>query len=69
MRSAILLRITARAAGLVLPHGPAAASAASSAASMSSAVPRPTSQNPLPVTGVTFSKYCPLTGATHCPPM
>jgi hypothetical protein len=36
---------------------------------MSSAVPRPTSQNTCPVTGEMFSKYSPLTGATHSPPM
>ncbi len=69
MRSAILLRITARSAGDVAFHFGAAAQAASSAASMSSAVPRPTSQNTLPLMGLTFSKYWPLIGATHSPPM
>jgi hypothetical protein len=39
------------------------------AASTSSAVPRATSVNVWPVTGVGFSKYCPLTGATYSPPM
>ena len=36
---------------------------------MSSAVPRAISVNALPVTGEMFSKYSPLTGATHSPPM
>ena len=69
IRSAIRLRMSARSAGEVLFHVGAAAHAASRAASMSSAVPRPTSQNVLPVTGVGFSKYCPFFGATHSPPM
>jgi hypothetical protein len=41
----------------VLPHFGAAAWAASRAASTSSAVPRATSVNVWPVTGVGFSKY------------
>ena len=69
MRSAILLRMFARSAGAVLPHAGAAASAASNASSMSSAVPRAISQNTLPVTGDGFSKYWPLTGGTHWPPI
>ena len=69
MRSAILLRITARSATDVLPQAGAAAWAASSAASMSSAVPRATSVKTLPLTGETFSKYWPLTGATYSPPI
>ena len=36
---------------------------------MSSAVPRATSQKVLPVTGDGFSKYWPLTGGTHSPPI
>jgi hypothetical protein len=36
---------------------------------MSSAVERAISVNGLPVTGVMFSKYSPLTGGTHSPPM
>ena len=36
---------------------------------MSSAVPRPTSVNGLPLTGEMLSKYPPLIGATHSPPM
>ena len=62
MRSAILFRMTARSAAEVLPQAGAAACAASSASSMSSAVPRATSQNVSPVTGEGFSKYWPLTG-------
>ena len=69
MRSAILLRITARSATEVVPQAGAAAWAASSAFSMSSAVERATSVKILPVTGVGFSKYSPLTGGTHWPPM
>ena len=52
-----------------LAPGGLAACAASRASSMSSASERATSQNGLPVTGETFSKYWPLTGATHSPPM
>ena len=51
-----------RSAGEVLPHAGAAACAASRAASMSSAVPRATSVNGLPLTGEMFSKYSPLIG-------
>ncbi|MCY1226149.1 hypothetical protein D9M72_383710 [compost metagenome] len=69
MRSAILFRMAARSATEVLPHEGAILCAASRASSMSSAVPRATSQNALPVTGVMFSKYWPLTGATHSPPI
>ena len=69
MRSAILLRMSARSAAEVLPHAGAAACAASSACSTSSAVPRATSVNVSPVTGVGFSKYWPLAGGTYSPPM
>jgi hypothetical protein len=69
IRSAILLRMFARSAIAVLPQAGAAACAASSAFSMSSAVPRATSVKVSPVTGVGFSKYCPLAGATYSPPM
>jgi len=69
MRSAILLRILARSVVEVSAQAVLAAWAASSAASMSSALERATSVNTLPVTGVVFSKYWPLRGATHSPPM
>ena len=69
IRSAILFRTLARSAAEVLPQAGAAACAASSASSTSSAVPRATSQNVCPLTGVGFSKYWPLTGATHSPPI
>ena len=69
IRSAILFKIAARSAGAVLPHAGAAAWAASSALSISEPSDRATSQNAWPVTGVTFSKYFPLDGATHSPPM
>ena len=39
------------------------------ARSMSSAVDRATSQNTWPSTGDGFSKYWPLTGGTHLPPI
>lgn len=57
IRSAILLRMFARAVGEVRPQESRAAWAASSAFSMSSAVERATSQKGLPVTGLMFSKY------------
>ncbi|MNV97558.1 hypothetical protein D3C71_1926930 [compost metagenome] len=69
MRSAILLRMLARAVVDVSAQARLAACAASSAASMSSALERATSVKTLPVTGVVFSKYWPLRGATHWPPM
>ncbi len=69
MRSAILFRMTARSAGAVLPQAGAAWCAASSASSTSSLVDRATSQNGWPLTGETFSKYMPLTGATRSPPI
>ena len=69
MRSAILFSMSARCAGVEAFQDGAAAQAASSAASMSSAVPRPTSAKALPVTGVMSSKYWPLTGGVHFPPM
>ncbi len=69
MRSAILLRMFARSAGVVFFHDSNAFHATSTARSMSSAVPRPTSVNGLPVTGVMFSKYWPLIGSTNSPPM
>ncbi len=69
MRSATLLRMLARSVTEVLPQAGAAAWAASRASSMSSAVPRATSQNTLPLTGEGFSKYWPLTGGTYSPPI
>ena len=69
MRSAILLSITERCAYEVLPQASLAAWAASRARFTSSAFERGTSQNGLPVTGETFSKYSPLTGSRHLPPM
>jgi len=36
---------------------------------MSTSLPRATSQKTWPVTGVTFSKYCPLAGGTYSPPI
>ena len=69
IRSAILFRMLARSVGLVLPQLANACQATSTARSMSSLVPRPTSVNGLPLTGLTFSKYCPLTGSTNSPPM
>ncbi|SKF62675.1 Uncharacterised protein [Mycobacteroides abscessus subsp. abscessus] len=57
MRSAILVNTSARSAGELLPQAGAARWAASRASSMSSAVPRATSVNTWPVTGVGFSKY------------
>jgi hypothetical protein len=69
IRSAILVRMFARSATDVLPQAGAAACAASRAFSTSSAVPRATSANVWPVTGVGFSKYRPLAGATYSPPM
>ena len=56
MRSAILLRMLARSAGVVFFHDSNAFQATSTARSMSSTVPRPTSVNGFPVTGVMFSK-------------
>lgn len=53
----------------VRPQASAAACAASRAASMSSAVPRATSVNGLPLTGEMFSKYAPPIGSTQSPPM
>ncbi|VEH42598.1 Uncharacterised protein [Kocuria rosea] len=69
IRSATRCSTSARSATGVFPQTGAAAHAASSAASMSSAVPRATSVKGLPLTGEMFSKYWPLTGATHCPPI
>ena len=69
MRSAILLRISARSAGLVRPQASLAACAASSAASTSDASERAISQTGWPVIGETLSKYLPAFGARHSPPM
>src|SRR6218665_1060770 len=69
MRSAILLRILERSVTEVRPHASLAACAASNANSVSSAPERAPSQQPLPVAGVMFSKYCPLPGGTHLPPI
>ena len=63
IRSAILLQDVRRARRpRSCPRRARRAWAASSASSTSSAVPRATSQNVWPVTGVGFSKYWPLTG-------
>ena len=67
--SAILFSTAARSVVEVLPHAGNALCAASSAASMSSAVPRATSANGFPLTGEMSSKYWPLTGLTHSPPI
>ncbi|MNV06202.1 hypothetical protein D3C71_965700 [compost metagenome] len=69
MRSAMRLRMLARAVVEVSPHAVLAACAASSASSMSSALERATWVSTLPVIGVVLSKYWPLRGATHWPPM
>ena len=69
IRSAILFRITARSATLVLPQASFAAWAASRASSTSAASERATSHRTRPFTGEVFSKYRPLTGATQRPPM
>lgn len=69
MRSAMRLRISARAAGLVLPQASLALCAASSAASTSFASERAISPSGRPVTGEMFSKYLPECGAVHLPPM
>ena len=69
IRSAMRFRITERSAGLVLPQAAKAFQATSTARSMSSTVPRPTSVNGLPLTGLMFSKYWPLAGSTNSPPM
>ena len=69
IRSAILFRMTARSPTEVLPQAGAALWAASRASSMSSAVPRATSQKVWPFTGDGFSKYWPLTGSTYSPPI
>ena len=69
MASAIALRTAARSASEASPQASLAAWAASRASSTSSAVDLATSQNGLPVTGLTLAMYWPLTGATHLPPM
>jgi hypothetical protein len=69
IRSAIRLSTLARSFAAILPQPGAARCAASRASSMSSPVLRATSQKTLPVTGVTFSKYWPLTGGTRSPPI
>ena len=56
MTCAICSRMPERSAALVRPHASLAAWAASSARSMSAAVPRATSQKVLPFTGDGFSK-------------
>ncbi len=57
MRSAILVRSSARSATEVVLQAGKAAQAASTARSTSAAVPRAISVNGLPVTGVMSSKY------------
>ena len=69
MASAIALRTAARSVSEASPQASFAAWAASSASSTSSGVERATSQNGLPLTGLMFVMYWPLTGATHLPPM
>jgi hypothetical protein len=69
MVSAIFNSTADRSVAEVRPQAGAAPCAASRASSISSAVPRATSVNVRPVTGVGFSKYWPLTGGTHSPPM
>ena len=62
-------RTAARPVSEVSPQASLAAWAASRASSTSSAVDLATSQNCLPVTGLTLGMYWPFTGATHVPPM
>lgn len=69
MRSAILSNTLARSVVEVLPQASLAACAASSAASMSCALERAIEVNTLPLIGVVLSKYWPLAGATHAPPI
>ncbi len=69
MRSAIFSRMLARSVGEVAPQASLAACAASSAASTSCALERGIWVKALPVTGVMLSKYWPLFGSTHAPPM
>ena len=69
MASATRLRTAARSVSDVSPQASLAAWAASRASSTSSAVDCATSQNGLPLTGLTFTMYWPLVGATHLPPM
>jgi len=69
IRSAMRSRMFDRSVGEVRPHPGAAPCAASRARSTSSAVPRATSVNVWPVTGVALSKYRPPAGGTYCPPM
>src|SRR5450631_4233025 len=69
IRSAILLSTAARCATEVRPQASAAACAASTARSTSSACERAILQTTWPVVGDILSKYTPLTGATHFPPM
>jgi len=69
MVSAILFRISERSPTEVRPQLCLAPCAASSARLMSASVERAISVNGCPVTGVMFSKYLPLTGGTHSPPM
>ena len=69
MRSAILSKIFERTVGELLFHSAFALWAASSASSMSSTEERGIFVNTLPSTGERLSKYSPLTGATHWPPI
>jgi hypothetical protein len=62
-------RISERSATLVRPQASLAAWAASSAASISDASERAISQTARPVIGEMLSKYFPLAGARHSPPM
>jgi len=68
-RSAIFNSRLERCAGGVFAQLSAAACAASNASSTSSAPERAAWVYGLPVIGVITSKYSPLTGATHLPPI
>jgi hypothetical protein len=63
----ILFRIMARSVPEVLFQVRAAACAASNAFSTSAALPLAISQNTFPLTGDTFSKYCPEAGFVYWP--
>ena len=69
MRSAILFRMPARKAGVVLPQASAAACAASSARLMSASCERAAWVKGRPVIGETLSKYWPPSGAVNLPLM
>ena len=68
-RSAIFNNRLERSVGEAAFHLVLAAWAASSASSMSSGLDLATLAKGLPLTGEILSKYSPLTGATHWPPI